>query len=119
VTRQIAKVALQAQLHAIERPRAFVAESNPFASTQWLVAQAPVAAPVTVTLDPQAPPTAPSLPFAFAGKLEETPGRWIIYLVKGDQSFALNKGDVFDTDYRFDGVEDGHAVIFYLPLATR
>lgn len=75
----------------------------------------PVSAPVV----PQAPPSAPPLPFAFAGKLEETPDRWIIYLVKGDQSFALNKGDIFDTDYRFDGVEDGHAVIFYLPLSTR
>ena len=90
-------------------------ENNPFAAKSWIVAPpAPVAAVVVAAPAPVAPP----LPFSYAGKLEVEGGRWIYYLARGDQSFAVSKGDVFDGVYRFDGVDQGSLVIFYLPLST-
>jgi len=110
-----------AAIKTIERPGVFVGELNPFIVKSWANVQAqspdPVAPPPEEA--PAPAPTAPPLPFAFAGKLEDEPGHWIVYLARGDQSFALSKGDTFDTNYRFEGLEDGKLVITYLPLATK
>jgi hypothetical protein len=107
-------------MKTIDRPGAFVGERNPFAVRSWANVQAALPAPSASAAEPPASaPTAPPLPFVFAGKLEDPPGTWVIYLVKGKESFALSKGDTFDTHYRFEGIEDGKLVIQYLPLATK
>lgn len=90
-------------------------ETNPFAVRTWVVAQPPAPTPPPAV---KAEPVAPPLPFAYAGKLEVEPGNWVFYLVRGEQSFAVSKGDVFDSVYRFDGLENGSLLIQYLPLST-
>lgn len=94
------------------------AGADPFGVKSWLPPPppAPPAAPVTAAA--AAAPTAPPLPFTYAGRLEVEPGRWVIYLVRGDQTFAVSKGDVFDGVYKFDGVEDGSLLIQYQPLSV-
>jgi hypothetical protein len=99
--------------------RTFVAvdEGNPFGVRSWMPAAPP---PVAAAAPAPAPaPTAPPLPFTFAGKLEVAPGKWVVYLAKGEQSYAVSKGDTFDGNYRFEGIEDGKLVFVYLPLTTR
>lgn len=90
-----------------------VGDLNPFGAKSWFVPPPP---------PPPAPPpvpTAPPLPFNYQGKFEEDAGKWIIYLVKGDQFYAVKKGDTFDTHYRIEGIENGNLVIEYLPLAVK
>jgi hypothetical protein len=91
--------------------------TDPFAGKSWATVQEPV---VPASPAPPPPvPTAPALPFEYAGKLEVESGKWIIYLARGDQSFAVSKGDVFDNAYRFDGIEGNKLIIVYLPLGTK
>jgi len=97
------------QLDMAKLDRTFLAGRgvDPFGVKVWTAAPAPVTAVVPVV---PAAPSAPPLPFTFAGKLETEPGKWIIYLAKGTQSFALSPGDTFDSNYRFDGIESIVAV---------
>lgn len=97
----------------LQRAPMAVGDLNPFGARSWYVAPPP---------PPPAPPpkpTAPPLPFAYVGKLKEDGGRWVIYLAKGEQSFAVSKGDTFDNDYRLEGIEDGTLIIVYLPLSIK
>lgn len=99
--------------------RVFIAGKNidPFGVRSW----APVVAtpPLPATTEVPVAPIAPPLPFTYAGKLEIESGKWVIYLAKGEQSFSVSAGDVFDGVYRFDGIDSGNLVIVYLPLATK
>ena len=92
------------------------AGGDPFGVRNWAPPPAPpppaAAAPIA------AAPTAPPLPFTYAGRLEAEPGRWTIYLVRGEQTFAVTKGDEFDGTYRFDGEENGSLLIRFLPLSV-
>ncbi len=88
---------------------------NPFVAKSWYVQ--PPAPPVVAVTPP--PPSAPPLPFGFAGALEAEPGHTVYYLVVGDQSYGVSKGETFAGQYRLDGVENGQLVIVYLPLATK
>jgi hypothetical protein len=94
-----------------------VGEQNPFAGKSWA---APIAAAETPPPPPAPDPVAPPLPFTYAGKLEEG-SKWIIYLSKGTQSFAVSKGEIFDTNYRLEGIDNGNGnlIILYLPLSTK
>ena len=92
-----------------------VGDQNPFAGKSWA---APIAAADTPPPPPVPDPVAPPLPFTYAGKLEEG-SKWIIYLSKGTQSFAVSKGDTFDTNYRLEGIDNGNLVILYLPLSAK
>lgn len=107
-------------LDKLERAGMLASEGDPFGVKNWVAA--PVAPPPPMQAAPVAPPAAPvapAMPFSFAGKVEETSGNWVVYLAKGDDSFAVKKGDVFAMDYRFDGIENGNAIIQYLPVPTR
>lgn len=100
------------ELEAIQRASMSVGEINPFNSKSWYVAPPPPPPP------PPQQPSAPPLPFAYAGKLEEE-GKWVVYLTRGDQFFAVSKGDTFDQNYRLEGVENGNLVIQYLPMSIK
>ncbi|HWW72264.1 MAG TPA: hypothetical protein VN089_20180 [Duganella sp.] len=109
ITDDIARLPLE------KMTRTFVAanDGNPFSVKSWTAAVASPAPSIPLT----APvPVAPSLPYSFAGKLELEGGKWVVYLEKGEQSFAVNKGETFDGSYRLDGIENGNLVIVYLPL---
>lgn len=104
---------LSLRLNKLERAPITVGELNPFGSKSWFVAPPPLPVP------PPPAPTAPPFPFTYQGKFEEDAGKWIIYLVKGDQFFAVKKGETFDMHYRIEGIENGNLVIEYLPLAVK
>ncbi|MDD5248619.1 MAG: hypothetical protein PHY45_06525 [Rhodocyclaceae bacterium] len=90
------------------------ADADPFQAKTWYVAPPP---------PPPAPPpksSAPPLPFLYVGKFEEVAGgKLVIYLARGDESFAVSPGDKFDHDYQFEGIERGQIVIVYLPLSIK
>lgn len=97
-------------------------DKNPFEVKIWTAAPAAVQASAQAALPPAPPPpepSAPMLPFAFAGKLEVTPGKWVVYLTKGEQSLAVEMGETFEGVYRFDGIENDNVIIVYLPLLTK
>jgi len=100
--------------------RMFVAadNGNPFGVKSWAPPVAPVVQPKVQEPGPVAP-VAPPLPFTFAGKLDLEPGKWVVYLAKGDQSFSVSQGETFDGAYRLDGIADGNLVIIYSPLGTK
>lgn len=91
------------------------AGADPFGVKSWAPPPSPPVMPAAAA--PVAAPSAPPLPFTYAGRLESEPGHWTIYLMRGEQSFAVSKGDVFDGVYRFDGIEDGSLLIQFLPLS--
>lgn len=105
-------------LESLQRQADAEPERNPFAMTSWYT---PAPAPAVIVAVAAAPekPTAPALPYAYMGKLEQDAGQWIFYLVKGEQSFAVSKGETFDNIYRFEGIEQGKLAITYLPLSLK
>lgn len=93
-----------------------VAERNSFAPKSWYVPPPPPK-PTAITAPP--PPSAPPLPFVYLGKFEEEGGKWVVYLIKGEQPFIVGKGQTFDSVYRLEGIENGSLVIVYLPLSIK
>jgi hypothetical protein len=100
-------------LDKLQRQPMTVGENNPFLAKSWYVA------PPAPAVPPPVKSTVPPLPFVFAGKLQEDDGALIIYLVKGEQSFAVKQGETFDNVYKLEGIEDGNLVIQYLPLSVK
>ncbi len=90
-----------------------VGDLNPFNVKSWYVPPPPPPPP-----EPPKP-TAPPLPFVYQGKLEEGPGVWVFYLLKGEQFYAVRKGETFDSVYRLEDVAGGNLVIQYLPMGIQ
>jgi hypothetical protein len=88
---------------------------DPFRVKTWFVA--PPAPPPP----PPPKPTAPPLPYTYVGKFEDTDagGKLVVYLAKGNDSFAVSPGDTFDDIYRFEKLDKGNLVFEYLPLAIK
>ncbi|MGX9773210.1 hypothetical protein ACWYXN_06835 [Janthinobacterium aestuarii] len=104
-------------LYKLERVSMVVTTQNPFSTTSWFVAPPPPPPPPAAAPPPA--PTAPAMPFVYAGRLQGVGGRWTYYLMRGDQSFAVSRGETFDTSYRLDSVDDSKMVIEYLPLSVK
>lgn len=88
---------------------------DPFRAKSWFVAPPP---------PPPAPPpkpTAPPLPFQYMGMYEDTGGggKPVVYLARGNDSFAISPGDKFDNNYQFEKIDQGKLVILYLPLSVK
>lgn len=90
-------------------------QNNPFAAKAW----GTETAGVPIATEVKAPPAAPPLPFAYAGKFEEPDGSWVVYLVKGDTSYEAHQGETFDNNYRLNAIQATQLEIEYLPLATK
>lgn len=103
-------------LYKLERVSMIVRDKDPFSARSWYTPPPPPPSPPPV---PAPVPSAPALPFAYAGKLQGDTGRWIFYLTRGEQSFAVSLGDTFDNVYRLEGVENGKLTIQYLPLSIK
>lgn len=114
---QAARPAPPLPLYKLDREPMVATEQNPFATTSWFVAPPPPPPPPAAA--PPPPPSAPAMPFVYAGRLQGENGRWTYYLMRGDQSFAVSRGDTFDTSYRLDSVDDTKMVIEYLPLSVK
>jgi hypothetical protein len=95
------------------------------------------APPKPVAVAVLAAPVAPTLPFQYMGRLEQSqkalPGKadsknsvgtangtkTVVYLARGDESFSVSAGENIDANYRFVGIEDDALVFIYLPLSLR
>lgn len=88
---------------------------DPFRAKSWFVAPPP---------PPPAPPpkpTAPPLPFQYMGMYEDSGGggKPVVYLARGNDSFAISPGDKFDASYQLEKIDQGKLVILYLPLSVK
>lgn len=63
-------------------------------------------------------PTAPPLPFRFAGMLEGAQG-WLIQLERGGRDLVVGAGETIDGVYRVDGFENDQVALTYLPLSKQ
>lgn len=99
-------------LGKLQRTEVAVSEIDPFRAKSWYVA--PPAPPPA----PPPKPTAPPLPFKYMGMFEEN-GKATVYLVRGDESFAVATGEKFADSYQLEKIERGMLVINYLPLSIR
>jgi hypothetical protein len=89
-------------------------QQDAFSGKSWVVAKpmpkpAPVVLPVAV---------APPLPYTYMGKMQESSGQLIIYLVRGDKPYIVKEGDVLDDAYRVEKVEAGRITFTYMPMAA-
>ncbi len=85
--------------------------SELFGSQSW---QPPppkiIAAPVV--------PTAPPLPYRFAGKLLQE-GRLQVFLAKGDAAIPIKQGEILDGTYRVESIGEDKITLVYLPLGHK
>ena len=77
---------------------------------------APVVAPVRV--DPPVPPSAPPMPYRFAGKIV-VDGVAKVVLAKGDRVFTVEPGERLDGGYRVDAIGPDEVALVYEPLGVR
>jgi hypothetical protein len=63
-------------------------------------------------------PTAPPLPFSYRGFLTDGDGAWLVQLGRGNDYLLAGPGDVIDSVYRLDALNEDEIRFTYLPLAT-
>jgi len=85
--------------------------NDPFARRSFGPAGQPQAAA------PQAP-TAPQLPFRYLGKAIED-GKLTVFLMKGNDSYAVHSKQALDNEYRVDKVTETQVVFTYVPLKQK
>jgi hypothetical protein len=85
-----------------------------FSAQSWYTPPPP---PPPRPVAPPPKPTAPTLPFAFMGSLQQGDST-VYFLARGDRAYDVKVGDVLDETYRVDGVSDGRLMFTYLPLTT-
>lgn len=75
--------------------------------------------PKTEFIPPQiAPPSPPSSPFNYLGKLSEA-GRYTIFLMANGRNYAVKTGDTIAQVYRIDEISPPVLTFTYIPLNTR
>jgi|GEM_PF-1468415 len=90
--------------------------SDPFAPVAWAAPAASAArAPVVVLPPPPPPPVAPPFPYAYVGGLVED-GVRTLFFAKGERVLPVKAGDVVDTTYRIDEVEEKQMKLTYMPM---
>ena len=99
-------------LSGLERPKADVPASDPFAPKSF----APQPQGET-RADAPAKPEAPPLPFRYLGKLIED-GKLSVFLANGNESLIARAGERVG-DYRVDKVTESEVQFTYLPLKTK
>ena len=77
-----------------------------------------IAQPGSAALQPPPPPSAPPLPFAYMGKLDES-GATIVFLAMGDRNLVVKPGDIIDNMYRLDQVSDNAVMLTHLPTGMQ
>lgn len=94
-----------------ERPALSEARSVLFGSQSWRPPSPKItAAPVV--------PTAPPLPYRFAGKLLQE-GRLQVFLSKGDAAIPIKQGEILDGTYRVESIGEDRITLVYLPLGHK
>lgn len=65
---------------------------------------------------PPSPPQAPPLPFSFMGMMTSDSGKVTYYLARGNQAYAVVKGEKIDNTYRVNGLNGQQLSFTYLPM---
>lgn len=99
------------RLPEFRRPAMEMTDANPFAPKSWYT-------PPPLPPPQESKPVPPPLPFSYKGKLEESDGRQLFYLAKGDESFVVAAGDTFGGSYKLEAARTDALVIRYLPLSA-
>lgn len=99
-------------VHRLQRSDVALSDIDPFRPKSWYVAPPPPPP------SPPPKPMAPPLPFRYMGMFEDQ-GKATVYLVRGEDSFAVAQGDKFAGSYRLDRIDRGALVISYLPLSVQ
>lgn len=86
---------------------------DPFEARSW--APAPDPEEASRRRRPPPPPQAPSLPFAYLGKLVED-ATTTVFLARQDRNYVVRAGDTIDGTYRVERIGDDGLVVTYLPL---
>ncbi len=94
-----------------ERPALNEAHSTLFGARSW---QPP---PPKVTVAPVVP-TAPPLPYRFAGKLMQD-GKLQVFLSKGETAIPIKQGEILDGRYRVEAIGEDRITLVYLPLGHK
>jgi hypothetical protein len=67
---------------------------------------------------PQVRAVAPSLPFTYRGMLMDSDGTWIVQLARGGSYLLASPGEIIDSTYRLDDLQNSELQFTYLPLST-
>ena len=86
-------------------------DTNPFAPRDW--GARPQARPHAAPA-----PSAPPLPFRFAGRVYQKSGT-LLYLARGTELLDIAEGKVLDGEYRVDAVSSSEVAFVYLPTGQR
>jgi hypothetical protein len=77
------------------------------------ISEQPPAQMPTEIIEPAAPP----LPFTYMGRVVEN-GSEAIFLATAQQNYMARSGDVLESHYRIDSIDDVQVVFTYLPLKS-
>jgi len=99
-------------LAKLERSEAPAPQANPFAPRSFAPPPARQAAA------PRQAPSAPPLPFTYAGRLTQE-GRTEVFVLRGEELISIAPGQSIDGQYRVDAISDTRIAFTYLPLKTR
>jgi hypothetical protein len=106
---------LELDLARLKRAEALAPQADPFAPKSFAPPPPPVQQAVAAA--PQ-PPTAPPLPFAYAGKLTQE-GRTEVFVLRGEELISIAAGQKLDAEYRVDAISESQIAFTYLPLKMR
>src|SRR5262245_9417536 len=87
-----------------------------FAPRSWYTPPPP---PPPAAPAPAAAPTAPPLPFTFLGRYTDGNNATVYFVTRDDRVYDVKPGDVIDSIYSIEAVENGQLVFLYKPLNTR
>ena len=68
---------------------------------------------------PPAPPVAPPAPFAYMGKIEDSPKGTLIFLMANNKVYSVALGEKIDSFWRLDAEDAQKLTLTYLPLNLR
>jgi hypothetical protein len=99
-------------LAKLQRPWSAAAQGDPFAPRSF-APPAPAARAAAAEK-----PSAPPLPFAFAGRLTQN-GVTEVLVTRGEEIISIAAGQNIDGEYRVDAISESRIAFTYLPLKEK
>jgi hypothetical protein len=97
--------------HKLERESLQKKINNPFKVHSWVV----IPAEKKVKVIPL-PPVAPPVPFAYMGKIEDSPKTTQIFLIENGRLYTVSQGEKINQQWRLDAEDVSTLRLTYLPL---
>lgn len=89
---------------------------NLFETHSWYVPPPP-APKSAAAAEPPPKPTAPAVPYAYIGKLEDTPDGTLFMLTANNKVYTVKQGDVIDRVWKLEKEDAASLHFTYIPLA--